>query len=151
MYGIWAIPNEAVTESEGSVALRVVLRNSMNNAPSGGDGGGDDNESDGTEKPAITSVGPNSIAINSLTSNTERIWYFQIEGQNLTSVSEIWLDTGNSYTNCNFKATSDTQGTCQIKADYLINYDPPVTYKADLIDRYVNNVGTYDSFVTITW
>ena len=151
MYGIWAIPNEAVTESEGSVALRVVLRSSMNNTPSGGDGGGDDNESEGTEKPAITSVGPNSIAINSLTSNTERIWYFQIEGQNLTSVSEIWLDTGNSYTNCNFKAASDTQGTCQIKADYLINYDPPVTYKADLIDRYGNNVGTYDSFVTITW
>ena len=153
MYDFVSLDNQTIPgSSTGSCfSLRVVLRNSMNNTPSGGDGSGDDNESEGTEKPAITSVGPNSIAINSLTSNTERIWYFQIEGQNLTSVSEIWLDTGNSYTNCNFKATSDTQGTCQIKADYLISHNLPATYRADLIDGYRNIIGTYDSFVTITW
>ena len=107
-YGIWATPNEAL--SEGAFALRVVLRNSMDGEVSGGDEGGGDEEEEQPSRITVYNVVPPSAEAYFETE-------YQMSGTNLQLVDKLVLTSSNgaqwecqigSHTNTHIKCTAMT-------------------------------------------
>ena len=151
-YGIWATPNEAL--SEGAFALRVVLRNSMDGEVSGGDSGDDgDEEEEGSQcqpgETKITAVSPNSLSARDL----ERVTYqtFRITGCGLTNIGRIELigDENGMFDCENYRATSDTSATCRANVDDLTKYSNRDTFNATLLDSIDRPLSMFRSFCTV--
>ena len=107
-YGIWATPNEAL--SEGAFALRVVLRNSMDDEVSGGDEGGGDEEEEQPSRITVYNVVPPSAEAYFETE-------YQMSGTNLQLVDKLVLTSSKgaqwecqigSHTNTHIKCTAMT-------------------------------------------
>ena len=137
-YGIWATPNEAL--SEGAFALRVVLRNSMDGEVSGGDEGGSGGDEEQPSRITVYDVVPPSAEAYFETE-------YQMSGTNLQLVNKLVLTSSNgAQWECQIGSHTDTHIKCTAMT---ISFQPgPIT--ATFYDSNDNLLLKMENFSTIT-